>query len=461
MKPSVARTTKTVLLVLLLGMTAPARPAAAASSAVIVVLTPATTPGSEASRVDAAARQLLAARGVTVAEPVQVLAWATERGWAGPPAPPPRALVDETLAQLEAARELFFSLSLESAAEEYASAFRILDAHPEWLAESGDIRARVFDHGLRYARLLARMGLDEQADAMIRDVAGRWPEAHPDIVEHPPDFIERFLAVREAVRAKSSSLSVEVLWLSETPAASTHASCQVYVDGVPMGEAGTTEATVPTGLRRVQVACGHEWSSVHRVRVAAPSTRLAIAPQVDLRFAITQSGVVRLDSGGLALGQETERQTLARALASHLGLSAVALAPGEAEAASLYVVREGDVVAKDLALMAVAHEPEGPTSLRPWAWGTLGTGLGLFAAGGYFHWAARDDTFRINDGEDRLAARSRNITLMAVFYAAGSAALVSSAVLFLLEPESVSEKAEGGGVLVSPAPGGVSITGTF
>lgn len=426
----------------------PLRVAAAATRteapAAVVVLGDDDVPFEELARRDAAARLALAEGGVVTLAPEDLATRAAPRG--GTEAPRTEELATH-LAACEAARAAYEELDLRAAVTGYTSALAAIEAHPEWLVTAPDVGPAIVDHTLRFAWAALQLQQEGTADAALAALAHRDPMRTPDALAHPEELVQRYLAVRAVAVASMAPLVVAV-----RPARPGD-TCRVLVDGQPFGTAAGRErasGAVTAGRHHVQTECGGAWSAVKVVDVAPAGGALLLAPGVDARLHVTEFGLARLAIGPLALHELTDA---AAALATTLGTSRIAFGGVEGAAVRLFVVADG--TAREIAVQApvAPPAPSVPPRRGPvWAYVALGVGVPLVAVGAGFHYAAADETERIGAGEDRLAARRRDIAVMATGYAVGGAALVAAALLFVFEGDDPVQ--EPGTVRASLAPAG-------
>ena len=144
---------------------------------------------------------------------------------------------------LELGEAQYYSGELDAAAESLERAFARLEDHPEWLPAAAEHRIAV------YKRLLALYRLRVERGGEGRDLAD-WLARHltdqdPSVLSVPPMIEAALSGWRDAVRARSALLSVEVR---------DEADWEVYVDGRRLGVAPLRGIELPAGLHAVDGA---------------------------------------------------------------------------------------------------------------------------------------------------------------------------------------------------------------
>jgi len=264
---------------------------------------------------------------------------------------------------LELGEAQYYSGELDAAAESLERAFARLEDHPEWLPAAAEHRIAV------YKRLLALYRLRVERGGEGRDLAD-WLARHltdqdPSVLSVPPMIEAALSGWRDAVRARSALLSVEVR---------DEADWEVYVDGRRLGVAPLRGIELPAGLHAVEARWDAESSRV-RHRVLEPGgNRVVIEPALDRALVIEEGRAagIRRDAA-LPL-----KIRAAGWLALAAGAEAAPLSPEDGRGRLLVVPRG----------RFVRSIPEGPVdvgALRPpgrWrAWTALGLGISAVTAG--------------------------------------------------------------------------------
>ncbi len=415
-----------------------------------------------AARASAARRQL----GTLGMEnlPSEALAeLVAERDWPAPLDPITPDHAESLLAPFEAAMEVFFAGELEAAVTRYRAAFDQAMERRHRLAAIDESGARVVDHGLRFVRLLRGLGDKAEADQVLSRLARIGdPRATPSVTEHPPELIDEFGDERRRRIARGRRVEIALAPLVDKAGADGGASsCRVFVNGWAV----SSPLRLPPGEHVLHAECGPLLSSLYRLRVApgdghgAP-IRLVLSPEMDNALELCPSKGLELHGS-----VSSDLAALAEVVGSALGVERVAFSYLEMGGARLFLSKgRGDESEGRLMVTERAGRP------RLWSYVTLGAGLSLMGGGGYFHWAARDATRRINSGEQVMGRREQSLTGMWICYGIGSAMLVSSALLFIFEPALGSSSdsrwverplSAGPDLRLVPGPLGVALDGRF
>ena len=275
----------------------------------------------------------------------------------------PRARVGGALVALEEGEELYYKGELDKAAEVMEGSFHRLVGHPEWLPVPAADRRSV------YRRLMVLYRLRSERDGDDRGLAD-WLALHltdqdPSVLSVPPRVEAALSGRRDAVRARTALLSVEVRDPGEW---------EVYVDGRRLGAAPLWRLEMPVGLHAVEVRAGDECSWV-RHRVLEPGgNRVIIEPALDRSLVLEEGRPAALNAQASLPMKIRAVGWLAQAAGAEIG-SLFLDDPDE----GLLVVPGGGFVRPMGAGQISLGTLKPPGRWRPWV--ALGLAIGAAAAG--------------------------------------------------------------------------------
>ncbi|MFH1530699.1 MAG: PEGA domain-containing protein [Pseudomonadota bacterium] len=275
----------------------------------------------------------------------------------------PRAPSAGALDALVRGEELYYGGELDAAAQTLEAAFVLLEGHPEWLPPDGGRRGVVYRRLLPLYRLRAERGGD--GEGLADWLALHLTDQDPSVLSVPPMVEAALSGRRDAVRARSALLSVEVRAPEEW---------EVYLDGRRLGAAPLRRIEIPAGLHAVEVRREAESSWVRHRVVVAGENRVVIEPALD-RALVLEEGRGAAVNGAAPLPLKLR------------AVGWLAMAAG-AEVAPLLLKESGEVLLVVPGGGFVRPLPDGgvtfgalqpPGRWRPWT--ALGLGIGAAAAG--------------------------------------------------------------------------------
>ena len=275
------------------------------------------------------------------------------------PCPP----VDGALGALARGEALYYAGELDAAAQILEEGFALLEGHPELLPSEGSRRCSAYKHLLILYRLRAERGGDGKS--LADWVALHLTDQDPSVLNVPPMVEAALSGRRDAVRARTARVSVEVREDGEW---------EVYVDGRRVGEAPLRRIELAAGLHAVQARRGSDASRVRHRVLNAGDNRVVIEPSLDRTLVLEEGRPAALDAGASVPRRIRAAGWLARSAGAEAALLRL-----EDRGEDLLVVPGGGFVRPLAGREVGVRALRAPGRWRPWA--ALGLGIGAVAAG--------------------------------------------------------------------------------
>jgi hypothetical protein len=359
---------------------------------------------------------------------------------------------------LKVARSAHFGGQFQESEDAFTRALNAVLLQPEMVTGQAALLQRLTDGAaIRFTNGLARKRPDAEVRGQLEAYLRKYPFTSPSASDHPPAVQKAWNDAREAAKAGSATLVVNVHPLE----LERSGTCRLHINGAEVAELPMPGAlSLPSGEHFMQVRCGAQASWVQRLDLrGTPKTlRVPVRAMLGARGDAQSGGIVLVDPGerdsAVLVDAVAEATGLAGAVVARTATAKVEFGRWNAGMSGPTVENVGAIDGSEIVGVKRAQRPgpEASSGGKVWAWVAGGVGIAA-VAGGVVANVMYEDERQSGKPQSELSGLQ---TASTALYIAGGALLATSIILFFVEGGS-GDGAATSGFVGSPGAGQVLV----